>query len=382
MIYEEILSSLAEENRLRTLPIGLEGLDLISNDYMSLGARYSEFLEEFLDRYAETPMSASASRLLQKHQNEHNSLEKMLSSLYEKSILLMNSGYHANTGALSALSIPGTLIVSDKLIHASMIDGIRLGHGDTARFAHNDMRTLRKILEKKASQYRSVVVAVESVYSMDGDLSPLEELVAIKNDYPNVLLYVDEAHAFGVFGDKGLGLAEELGLLPDIDILIVTLGKAAAGYGAFIATSKNLHSYLINCARSFIFSTALPPSIVAWDKFMIKKLIGMRDERKYLRELSEWFRKRVEDITGMECQSRSQIIPIHAGSASRAIEMASLLRDAGVDALPIRRPTVAAGTERLRLSLSAGMTREELGIVLAAINSIGRTSRASLQCQL
>ena len=382
MIYDEILSSLAEENRLRTLPSGLEGLDLISNDYMSLGARYSEFLEEYPDRFADAQMSASASRLLQKHQNEHNALERMLSSLYDKSILLMNSGYHANTGALAALSIPGSLIVSDKLIHASMIDGIRLGHGDTARFAHNDMRMLRKILEKKASLYKSVVIAVESIYSMDGDHAPLEEIVAIKKEFPNVLLYVDEAHAFGVFGDKGLGLAEELEILPEIDILIVTLGKAAAGYGAFIATSETMHSYFINCARSFIFSTALPPSIVAWDKFMIEKLIGMRDERKYLRELSEWFRKRVEDITGKECQSRSQIIPVHAGSASRAIEMAITLRDAGVDALPIRRPTVAAGTERLRLSLSAGMTREDLETVLTAINSIGRTSRASLQSQL
>ena len=367
MIYDEILSSLAEENRLRTLPSGLEGLDLISNDYMSLGARYSEFLEEYQDRFADAQMSASASRLLQKHQNEHNALERMLSSLYDKSILLMNSGYHANTGALAALSIPGSLIVSDKLIHASMIDGIRLGHGDTARFAHNDMRMLRKILEKKASLFKSVVIAVESVYSMDGDLAPLEEIVAIKKEFPNVLLYVDEAHAFGVFGDKGLGLAEELEILPEIDILIVTLGKAAAGYGAFIATSETMHSYFINCARSFIFSTALPPSIVAWDKFMIEKLIGMRDERKYLRELSEWFRKRVEDITGMECQSRSQIIPVHAGSASRAIEMATTLREAGVDALPIRRPTVAAGTERLRLSLSAGMTHEDLEKVLDAI---------------
>lgn len=367
MIYEEILSSLAEENRLRTIPSGLEGLDLISNDYMSLGARYSAFLEEYMNRYADAPMSASASRLLQKHQNEHNALEKRLSELYGKSILMMNSGYHANSGALSALSIPGTLIVSDKLIHASMIDGIRLGHGDTARFAHNDMKMLRKILDKKASQYKSVIVAVESVYSMDGDLTPLREVVEIKKEYSNVLLYVDEAHAFGVFGEKGLGLAEELGLLPDIDIIIVTLGKAAAGYGAFIATSENLHSYFINCARSFIFSTALPPSVIAWDMLMIEKLLEMSKERKYLRELSEWFRKRVEVIIGMECQSRSQIIPVHAGSASLAIEMASKLRDAGVDALPIRRPTVAAGTERLRLSLSAGMIREELGIVLNAI---------------
>ncbi len=353
MIYEDILRSLESEHRLRTIPDSQNGLDLISNDYMGLGSCHS----------------ASASRLLQRDQREHSKLEKRLDSLYGKRTLLMNSGYHANVGALSSLSIPGTLIVSDKLIHASMIDGIRLGNGDTARFAHNDMAMLRKILEKKAQQYKSIVIAVESVYSMDGDLAPLQELVEIKKEFPNVLLYVDEAHAFGVFGEKGLGLAEELGLLPEIDILIVTLGKAAAGYGAFIATSPTLHSYFVNSARSFIFSTALPPSLIEWDANMIERLLSMTEERKQLRKMSEWFRKEIENITGLECQSRSQIIPIHAGSAEKAIAMAAALRSAGIDALPIRRPTVAAGTERLRLSLSASHTLEDLNKVLEALKS-------------
>ncbi len=367
MVYDETLKSLEEEQRLRRIPESLDGLDLISNDYMSLGAHHSEYINEYIDRFGNPPMSASASRLLQRHQYDHNSLEKMLDGLYGKKTLLLNSGYHANTGALSALSVAGTLIISDKLIHASMIDGIRLGHGDTARFVHNDMSMLRKILDKKASLYECVIIAVESVYSMDGDLAPLEELVKIKKEYTNILLYVDEAHAFGVFGEKGLGLAEELGVMSDIDIIIVTLGKAAAGYGAFIATSESLHSYFINCARSFIFSTALPPSVAAWDMLMIEKLICMKEERMRLRELSEWFRKELEAITGIECQSQSQIIPVYAGSASRAIEMASKLRESGIDALPIRRPTVAAGTERLRLSLSANLKREVLIKVLNEI---------------
>lgn len=369
MVYEEILKSLEEENRLRSIPDSLGGVDLISNDYMGLGSRHFEFIDEFNKRFVNPPMSASASRLLQRHQHEHNSLEKMLNGIYCKKTLLLNSGYHANTGALSALSVPGTLIVSDKLIHASMIDGIRLGYGDTARFVHNDLSMLRRILDRKASSYKQVIIATESVYSMDGDIAPLAELVEIKKQYPNVLLYVDEAHAFGVFGKRGLGLAEETGLMDNIDIIIVTLGKAAAGYGAFIATSPTLHRYILNSARSFIFSTALPPSIAAWDTLMIEKLIGMTEERKHLRETSEWFRKELEGITGRKCQSQSQIIPVHAGSAEKAIEMASRIRDAGIDALPIRRPTVAAGTERLRLSLSAGNTRESLVEVLNSIKN-------------
>lgn len=367
MIYKDILDSLEKENRLRVIPASQHGLDLVSNDYMGLGARCDEFQKEFNSRYEDASKTSSASRLLQRDQNLHSQLEERLDSLYGKRTLLMNSGYHANVGALSALSIPGTLIVSDKLIHASMIDGIRLGHGDTARFAHNDMAMLRKILEKKASQYKSIIIAVESVYSMDGDLAPLNDIIEIKKEFANVMLYVDEAHAFGVFGERGLGLAEELGILSEIDILIVTLGKAAAGYGAFIATTETLHSYLVNCARSFIFSTSLPPSIIAWNHLMIEKLLTMSKERHVLREISDWFRHEVEAITGRKCQSNSQIVPIHAGSAEKAIAMAATLRDHGIDALPIRRPTVAAGTERLRLSLSAGLTKDDLIRVLETI---------------
>lgn len=367
MVYEEILSAFAKEHRLRQIPDSQKGLDLMSNDYMGLAARCKEFEREFLEISVATPHSSSASRLLQQDQSAHRSLELRLDGLYGKRTLLMNSGYHANVGALSSLSIPGTLIVSDKLIHASMIDGIRLGNGDTARFAHNDIGMLRKIMARKASLYRSVIIAVESVYSMDGDTAPLMELVAIKKEYPNVYLYVDEAHAFGVFGERGLGLAEELGLLSEIDIIIVTLGKAAAGYGAFIATSEILHSYFVNCARSFVFSTSLPPSLIVWNALMIEKLLTMKDERRRLLELSAWFRKEIESISGSECHSRSQIIPVHAGSAEKAIAMAATLRNHGINSLPIRRPTVAAGTERLRISLSAGLTRDDLIPVLDAI---------------
>ena len=369
MIYDDILASYEKEHRLRSIPKSQQGLDLISNDYLGLAARSREFEQEFDARHPGVARCASASRLLQRDQTVHASLEQRLDRLFDKRTLLMNSGYHANVGALSSLSLPGTLIVSDKLIHASMIDGIRLGHGDTARFAHNDTAMLRKILEKKASLYRNVIIAVESVYSMDGDLAPLKELTDIKKEFPNILLYVDEAHAFGVFGERGLGLAEELNLMSDIDILVVTLGKAAAGYGAFIAASPALHSYFINSARSFIFSTALPPSVTAWNALMIEKILTMKEERRQLRELSVWFRKEVEAITGRECQSRSQIIPVHAGSAEKAIAMAAALREHGIDALPIRRPTVAAGTERLRLSLSAGLTKDDLQHALDAIRN-------------
>lgn len=364
MIYDDVLERLRAEQRLRAIPSELTGIDLVSNDYMGLAARHSEFMDEYLTRCKDVLMSASASRLLQRGQSEHNLLEAKLDSLYGKSTLIFNSGYHANVGAISALSIPGTLIVSDKLAHASMIDGIRLGSGEKVRYAHNDIRMLRRIIEKNSALYKQIIVVTESVFSMDGDLAPLHDLIGLKREYPNVLIYLDEAHGFGVFGNKGLGLAEEVGVLEDIDIIVGTFGKAAAGFGAFVAATPSIHKYLLNCARSFIFSTALPPSVVAWNSLMIDKLLTMREERMYLSTLSEWFRKELEKKTDIENVSRSHIVPLHAGSAAKAIEMASRLRKAGVDALPIRRPTVPPGGERIRLSLSVRVTKTDLQRVL------------------
>lgn len=384
VVYEENLNRLKAENRLRRIPEEGVGIDLVSNDYMGLAARYSEFIPEFLDRYGDAPMSASASRLLQRTQKYHKELENFLDSLYssecgkcgEKHTLLFNSGYHANVGCISALSVPETLVVSDKLAHASMIDGIRLGKGDSVRFPHNDMHALRRILERKASEYRHVIVVTEAVFSMDGDKAPLRTLVDLKNEFPNVMLYVDEAHSFGVMGDRGLGLSEQEGVTGDIDIIVGTLGKAAAGSGAFIAASPLVRDYLLNNARSFIFSTALPPSVVAWDLLMIEKLTGMLKERRHLAELSRWMREEVERVTGISNASRSQIIPVHAGSADRAVKMAEALRNVGFDSLPIRRPTVAAGTERLRLSLSCTLTSDCLD---RAIVKIGEFSNADIE---
>lgn len=367
MIYSDILDSLRRESRLRSIPAEMHGLDLVSNDYMGLAARCHEFIDEYRSRFPDAQMSASASRLLQRRQKYHTALESILDGLYGRRTLLFNSGYHANVGALSALSVPGSLVVSDKLSHASMIDGIRLGFGESARFAHNDMEMLRHILEKKHAGYRQTVIATESVFSMDGDLAPIEELIRLKHEFPGTLLYVDEAHGFGVFGKRGLGLCEELGLSDEVDILVGTFGKAAAGSGAFLATSGQLHDYFLNASRSFIFSTALPPAVMAWNRLMVEKLVDMDGERRHLHRLADWFRRELNRITLSQNISGSQIVPVFAGSADRAVALADSLRMAGIDALPIRRPTVPAGGERIRLSLSARLSEDDLRPVLCVL---------------
>lgn len=357
------LKRLEEEHRFRRLPAEREGLltDLCSNDYLGLSLRAADFREEFLDRWGDAPMSASASRLLASRQRHHAAYEEYLSSLYGagKEALLFNSGYHANTGILSSLpSIPGTRVIADKLIHASAIDGLRIGGGELLRFRHNDMEHLRASVRKTLEKpdVSRIVVAVESVYSMDGDKAPLRELTALKREIPGIILYVDEAHAFGVHGERGLGLAEEEGVIDEIDILMATLGKAAASSGAFAISNHTTREWLLNTARSFIFSTALPPAVIGWSHLMTEKITGMKEERERLRIIGERFADMLHEVTGTQPLSRGHIQPLLTGSAERALILSGRLHEAGFDVLAIRRPTVPPGGERLRFSLNAALS--------------------------
>ena len=360
--YEKILQGFRDESSLRTRPAdrsGSEVLDLCSNDYMGLRHLMPEMRKEFDARFPDVSFSASASRLLSVEQNIHRQLEDRFAELYGRPALLFNSGYHANTGIVSSLNIPGTLFVADKLVHASMIDGLTQGRCNFKRFKHNDIHALSVILEREAANYSQIVVMVESIYSMDGDVAPLREIAALRDRYDTVLLYVDEAHAFGVRGRQGLGLCEELGLIDKTDIIMGTLGKAACSSGAFCIVSPELKEYFINAARSFIFSTALPPANIAWSLITIDRLIGMEAERKHLRDIS----RRVHEALGISgCDT--PIVPFYTYDAAKAIRKSQELEAKGILALPIRRPTVPAGTERLRISLNASLSDADIDKLL------------------
>lgn len=359
---KDTLSALKSQNRLRVIPPGLPHncLDLSSNDYLSLAERSDEFRDEFLTRCGQLQFSSSASRLLSGRQCFHFDLEDLLSELYGKEALLFNSGYHANVGCIGALALPSTLFVCDKLIHASVIDGLRISGCEFRRFPHNDVSRLRKILEKESGAFERIVVVVEAIYSMDGDEAPLSEIAGMKEDFPGMMLYVDEAHSFGVRGNRGLGICEEKGIIDKTDVIIGTFGKAAASSGAFAISSPEVKSLFINCARPFIFSTAIPPVNVAWTLMMVEKIIGMKTEREHLADISFWFANKIENLTGSRCLSTSQIIPFLTGDAAKAISIAETLKGKGIIALPIRRPTVPPGGERIRFSLGAGMTKDML----------------------
>ena len=260
--YEEILKRLEAEGNLRTIPAvtDREIIDFSTNDYMGLATRV-DLREKFFSNEANRllPMSSSASRLLASCQDEHNRLEQLLEDLYGRPALLFNSGYHANTGIIPALAEGNTLIVADKLSHASIIDGMVLSRTKFTRFPHNDYNRLEHILGEAEDRYERILIVTESVFSMDGDFSDIERLAEIKRRHKNAMLYIDEAHAFGVTGEYGLGLSRDSAAFPDIDVVIGTFGKAAASAGAFASVTPTVKSYLINKARSFIFSTALPP---------------------------------------------------------------------------------------------------------------------------
>ncbi len=367
MSYDDTLKRLRSSGNFRSIPSDTSGrggaIDLSSNDYLGLASR-EDLRDEFFASIASNPpaLSASASRLLAASQEAHHSLEETLAGLYRRPVLLFNSGYHANTGLLGALaSEPKTLIVADKLVHASMIDGIVLSRAPFRRFRHNDLNALESILRKEASGYERVIVAVESVYSMDGDRADLQALVELKRMFPSVMLYVDEAHSFGAKGQKGLGLAAEMADFEEIDIVVGTFGKAAASVGAFCAASPLIRDYAINRARSFIFSTALPPLNSAWTEFIIRRLPMMTEERERLSLLEQTLHKALAPLPEeMRPARASHIVPVITGDARLTVALSGRLLDEGFKVLPIRTPTVPPGTERLRISLSAAIDPEQI----------------------
>ncbi len=376
-LYERMeleLARLRTTGNLRTLPVaefrhchaiceGRELLNLSSNDYLGIAADLS-LREEFFDTLTPESFSptASSSRLLTGNSEAYTRLEATLKSLYKaEAALVFGSGYHANTGILPAIADRDTEIFADKLVHASLIDGIRLSDATCVRFRHNNLTELRRLLTASVEQHpeRVRIVVTESIFSMDGDSANLPALVAIKKEFPNVLLYVDEAHAVGVRGLIGLGVAEETGTLVDIDFLVGTFGKALASTGAFVITSRLVCDWLVNKMRTLIFTTALPPVNLQWTNFVVERLSGLSERRARLVAYGKTLTTAVQQA-GCACPSASQIVPWVIGSNADTIACAQKLRDAGYYALPVRPPTVAEGTSRIRFSLTAAITPEEI----------------------
>ena len=325
--------------------------DFSTNDYMGLASNV--VLREQFFSSQNAGLGSTGSRLLSGNVASYSQLEHRLEQLLDKpACLVFNSGYHANLGVMSTLFNQEDVVFVDKFAHASIIDGMRLGTAQFYRYRHQDYDHLRALLAKHRSRFRSACIVTESLFSMDGDIVDFEPLYALKTEY-DCHLMIDEAHGFGGFGTKGLGVLEAKGVMDNVDILVGTFGKSAGGVGAFVAGERDMVNVLIQAARSFIYSTALPPMMVEWNLFALNQLVKMQSERQL-------FWQRIHHMCQLLDQAdipygghRSYIIPILVGTNARAIDLANRLQAQGFYARAIRYPTVPKGQSRVRLSLSA-----------------------------
>ncbi len=341
--------------------IEIEGktyLSFCSNNYLGL-ANHPSVVKAVKDAVEEYGWGAGASRLVSGNMTMHETLEKVISGFKGKEAsIIFPTGYMANLGAISSLVSRGDLIVCDKLNHASIIDGCRLSGADFRVYAHRNMEKLESIL-KKSSKYNRKLIVTDSVFSMDGDLAPLPDLVKIAAKY-DAMLMVDEAHGTGVFGQNGRGVVEYFNLNKEVDIVMGTLSKAIGSLGGYVSGDIDLINYLRNKARSFMYTTALPPAVCAASIAGIKLIQEDPSMRESLWNNVRFIKDKLRAINFNIISSESQIIPILIGDTQKSVEISKLLYENGILIPAIRPPTVPSNSSRLRMTVMSLHTKEDL----------------------
>jgi 8-amino-7-oxononanoate synthase len=360
------LAGLALQGQLRHLTPP-DGIDLNSNDYLGL-ATDPRMKMAILEAVETMPRAASTgSRLLSGHDQAWTGLETEFARwVGMEAALYFTSGYAANMGLLSAILREDDVVFSDSSNHASIIDGIRLAKCRRVIFPHLDLNTLEKELHRNISAGGIRVIVVESIFSMDGDRAPLHELIALAERHGAELI-VDEAHAIGVHGPGGRGCVAESGLNGRVLAAVHTCGKALAAAGAFVCGSKNLRDFLINRARTFVFSTALPPYFAAHVAASMRFAAAAEGERAHIAEIAAFLRNELKRNGFDIARTDSHIVPVILGANDTAMNFAAQLRTRGFGVRAIRPPTVPAGSARLRLSLTAKLTQEMLAELVATM---------------
>jgi 8-amino-7-oxononanoate synthase len=348
--------------------LGWEGqrfLNLSSNDYLGLASDAKlnlELARLFYEKAKAQSLplfGSTASRLMAGAHLVQNELEKVLEGLYPgKKVLLFNSGWHANTGILPVIVGPSDVIFADRFVHASLIDGWQLSGATLYRYRHNDRGHLEELLKRHRKKYQKSLILTETVFSMDGDEADLVSLVELKRRFES-FLYLDEAHAFGVLGTGGAGLAQQEGFGHEVDFLVGTFGKALGSMGAFVACTETARDILIQKSRPLIFSTALPPSVTQTVLFYLERPQELQTRRERLKTLALQFHERARK-EGILVRGSTWILPVIVGTPELAVKLAQACLNAGIWGLPIRPPTVPEGSSRLRLSLRADVEPEFL----------------------
>ncbi len=369
---EDELAALDSKNQLRSLA-AIRGVNLCSNDYLGLASdprlrnAVAAALAEGID------VASTGSRLLSGNARIWEDLESEICEFMgSEAALYFNSGYSANIGVLSALIHSDDVVFSDSANHASIIDGLRLSGARKIIYPHLDLNFLERELRKDNSAAQKFIVT-ESIFSMDGDRAPLIDLVRLAEKYGAELI-VDEAHATGVsIGNEvpqGRGLVSESGLADRVLATVHPCGKALAGVGCFVCCSEKLKQYLVNRARTFIFSTALPPYLAAHMRAAIRLAASADRERANLARLAAFLRQQLRDAGFDIGRSETQIIPVYLGENDRAIRFSEQLSDAGFGVRPIRPPSVPEGASRLRISLTTAVTAADLARFAEALITI------------
>jgi len=342
-------------------------LNFSSNDYLNL-ANHPVVIEESAMAARKFGCGATASRLMSGTLPCHDELEKVLAELKGyPSALVFGSGWLANAGVIPALVDREDHVFADKLVHASIIDAIILSRAEMHRFNHNDAGHLAVMMNKCPAKGRRLVVT-ESVFSMDGDLAPLELIANTAMKY-GAMIMVDEAHSTGVFGEGGSGLVRYHKLESIVNISMGTLSKALGGYGGFIASSQAVKNLLVNKARSFIYTTGLPPAVIGSALGALKVLRAEPDLGKELLANAEFFRSKLNASGLNTASSKSQVIPVMVGNPAKALALSRKLAEKNILAVAIRPPTVPAETARLRLSVTLAHTRADLENTAAEITA-------------
>ena len=349
---------------------GREVILLSSNNYLGL-ASHPEIKKAAVSAIEKYGCGSGASRLISGSMELHKELEEKIASFKKtESAILFNSGYTANLGVISSICGRGDVIFCDKLNHASIIDGCLLSGAELKRYPHKDIDALERFL-KKSSGFKKKLIVTDGIFSMDGDIAPLKEIVHLSKRYSAILM-VDDAHATGVLGKNGRGTDEYFGLDNSIDIIMGTLSKAIGSFGGFVTGRKKLIEFLVNRARSFIYTTSLPPSVVASSIAAIDIIEKGHDLRDLLWKNVSYLKEELKNIGFDIMGSESQIIPVFVGDTHRVVEMSQMLLKEGVFVQGIRPPTVPKGKSRLRVTVMATHSKADLDAALKLFKKTGK----------
>ncbi|MDO5027891.1 MAG: glycine C-acetyltransferase [Bacillota bacterium] len=380
---EEKVEQLKKDGVFRILPVleghnastivldGKEMVNLSSNNYLGLATnpKLKEAAKQAVDKYG---VGAGAVRTIIGNMDIHEELEKKLAEFkHTERVFLYQSGYDCNVGTIQAIVEKGDLVISDELNHASIIDGIRMTKADKAIFKHSDMEDLERVLKENHGKYKTMLIITDGVFSMDGDLAKLPEIVDLAEKY-DALTYVDDAHGSGVMGSHGRGTVDHFGLHDRVDFVIGTLSKAIGVKGGYVACNEAAYQWLNHRARPVLFSTTLSPADTAACMASIDLLMETDELQKKLWDNAKYFKEKLGTLGFNTGHSETPITPVIIGDEAQTMEFSKKLREYGVFGSAIVFPTVPKGTGRVRCMISAAHSKEELDKAVAAFEQAGK----------